>query len=171
MKIKKFNELFDNPDLKAKYEIPYLKGELKGSISGWKSATADRLADKIAYHCPFLIKMKYTQSNNLTSFGFSHDIKFGVNDFAFIYFSIQIREIGNDKFLCHIFARATRKGRELYSRTHESKEVNFDELVKIIDEDGYNILTEFNNWTLDNFDYKGSEHLGPEDKPKNYRKN
>jgi hypothetical protein len=172
MKIKKFNELFDSPDLKYNLEIPYLKGDLKKDIPNWKSATgANPLIDRIGYHCPFILNMDGKSNGNLLSIGFTHDIKFSVNDFAFIYFSIQVRDLGGDKYICQIFARATRKGRELYGRQHESKKMNFEELTRFIDDDGYNILTEFNRWTLDNFDYMGSEHLGPEDKPKNIRKN
>ena len=172
MKIKKFNELFDSSDLKSKFEIPYLKGDLKRDIPNWKNANSEnKFADRIAYHCPFLIKMGYRSDGNLISFGFSHDIKFGVSDFVFIYFSIQIRTVGDETYICHVFARATRKGRELYNRSHESDKMNFEELSNYIEDIGYNTLTEFNSWTLDNFDYSGTNHLGPEDMVKNLRKN
>lgn len=173
MKIKKFNELFDDPELKSNYEIPYLKGQLGREIPKWDDIQKGRniFVEKLGYHCPYINDLGYRQIENITSLGFSKDLKFGGNDMAFVYFDIEIRRLGEDRFICQIRARASRKGRELYSRVHESRQVNFKELVEVVDNDGYDIMIEFNNWTLDNLDYMGSRFLSPEDKPKNIRKN
>lgn len=59
--IKKFNEMFDDEDLKSQFEIPFLKGEMGDEVKKWKKVskpqeieTPDSLHKKIMFRFPIL---------------------------------------------------------------------------------------------------------------------
>lgn len=59
--IKKFNEIFDDEELKAEFEIPYLKGEMGKKALSWqkvaeplKDETPDSFHRKILFRFPIL---------------------------------------------------------------------------------------------------------------------
>jgi hypothetical protein len=61
MNIRKVNELFDDEDLKSRFEIPYIKGDLGDDVMKWKKAsdpiveeTPETLHKKLLFRFPIL---------------------------------------------------------------------------------------------------------------------
>ena len=80
MRYLKTYELFDTEDLKAQFEIPYLKGELDPSeISKWANLKdeLDPELNRIVNDVPWLVELKYRRSGSVISIGFDNHIVYG----------------------------------------------------------------------------------------------
>jgi hypothetical protein len=78
MRIKKINELFDDEDLKSRFEIPYLGGEMNKDVLGWKKIDTseksgfESLISNIRFNYPvinkFHQKLQNIDNNKVLSF-------------------------------------------------------------------------------------------------------
>ncbi len=157
MKIKKFNELFDNSDLKAEFEIPYIDGSLKKNITKWDSIGKGRnlFVEKLTYHCPFLKGMGWQESGNITTFKFDDTL----NDNTFIYYNIDISTKSNDTYFYTLVAKAIRSDNVIYSKRYNSGIIDFENLSKSLNKEAFGVLGDFGKWLNSNLKYNGIRNV------------
>jgi len=143
--IKKLNELFDNEELKAQFEIPYLKGEIP--LDGESMiGRSDRLLASLVNACPYLAELGFRKSGNILSIGFSDTKSFNDKDKLFYYFNIELVEYSDDRYTLNVYAKCIGNGHTVYDESLIKRSMGFIEVCSQINRPVLNILIDFNNW-------------------------
>ena len=157
--LKTINELFDTEDLKSRYEIPYLTGEMSpSSIKKWipvKTPTElglDKLLIRLLENCPFLVELKYRRNGRILELGFSDTINYDPKNQVFYHFSMEIVEYVNGAYGLNVYAKCIGNGKTIYNESMIKRVDNFGDLVNLIKRPTFNMLIEFNNYLSKIFD-------------------
>ncbi len=151
--LKTINELFDDPDVKSKFEIPYLKGDLDPkNISKNIVKDGDNLLGRLSMNCPYIGHLSYKRlSNSLLNIGFQTE----VNLDGIIYFVIEIMEhASTKKYICNSYAKCVIDGKTVYDKKVNKPLMGYNELVSLLNNEVLDMLIDFNNFTNDNYKIK-----------------
>jgi hypothetical protein len=160
--IKKINELFDDSDIKSKYEIPYLQGEFDlNYIVNNKSfiKNGDNLLSKLSINCPYIGKLGFNRlSKNLLNIGFNKNL-----ENVFLYFVIEIVDHDFSKsYLCNCYAKCIKNGESIYDEKISKSLINYNDLVDLMNGKILDILIDFTKFSDKNFNYKGFPYTNRE---------
>lgn len=150
--LKRINELFDDEELKSQFEIPYLKGELVGGGSKWRSLKSDLDPDltRIITDVPWLAELKYRRSGSVLSIGFNDIIIYGKSEdgreeSVYYHFLIEIVRF-RDEYALNVYARCYGNGHQIYSESIIKKSMPYTEMISLLKRPVLNLLIDFNNY-------------------------
>ena len=170
MKYLKIFELFDTEELKTKYEIPYLSGEMSPKAIGkeWQVAKHgthknDQLLNSLLYDNLYLFELLYKRSGRILEFGFSdvEDIK---DDQVFYYFMIEIVESAKDSYILNVYAKTFVNTEQTYFETLSKRGINYDTLSSSIKNEVFDELVKYSNYLKDSFGlnkFSGKKSFNP----------
>ncbi len=160
------NEMFDMDYLKDRMINPYKNGDLLHYFVNDLGDVPDKFVENLSWSCPFIQKMKYTRSSNFISIG---DVKI-LFDNTLIYFSIETNDVS--PFKLEITARTVSNRKVLYEKKFKENNIeNFNKLISLMNDGGYKILMDLNNFTTTEFGESISNHYTFDDNPINIRSN
>jgi hypothetical protein len=153
--LKTINELFDDSDMKSKFEIPYLQGDIDfKNIASNKSLVkdGDNLLGRLSMNCPYIGHLSYKRlSSSLLNIGFQTEINLD----GIIYFVIEIMEhASSKKYLCNSYAKCVIEGKTLYDKKINKSLMGYNELVTLLNNEVLDMLVDFNKFTNDNYKVK-----------------
>jgi len=156
--IKSINEFFDSDELKSELEIPFLQGELS-----FKDMVKDKnffkqkdlLLSKLLMNCPFIGGLKYSRlSSSLIQIGYQHDIVFEGNNIVVFYVIEVMEHASSQTYLCNIYSKCIKNGNKVLFDEKITKQVNYNGLYKLINNEGLDMLIKFTNFSEKEFNYK-----------------
>lgn len=153
--LKKINELFDDENLKSKFEIPFLKGEMSpDKLAKGKDLLKvnDPLLLSLVRACPFLMELGYRRVGKTLSFGFDDTKVYSEEDQVFYYFFIEITEFGEGKYNLISQARCVGNDQVIYNESEKFQSVSIIELYSKIKGPVFRLLVDFDNWLEEMFD-------------------
>lgn len=152
--IKRINELFDSEEIKSKFEVPYLKGEmpLKYYTKSAKLEQEDPLLGYIIQHAPFLVKLYYTRSGNLLTIGFHKHFKSEKSESS-VLFSLEIRENKDKTCIANVYSTVYTDGKIGYKNDINKGVMSHKDLVRFIRGEFLDSLIEICKLTKQEFDW------------------
>lgn len=157
------NEMFDSEELKTKFEVPYLKGNLIKSFDKVLGDVPNKFADRVSRACPFVVGMKYNNTPSMFSLGLTKVLH---NTIMYILIEVMY---GN---ICNIYTSVVKENGILYAKNYSKRDIsNFDSLTKFINDKGYKALVDLNKFTKSELGESVSNHLSFKDNPINIRSN
>lgn len=152
--LKRIDELFDTPELKGMFEVPYMKGEmpLDYYVKNAKMGTSDPLLNNILYTAPFIMPLKYKRSGNLLSLGFDKDFKFNDRD-AYVLFVLEIREVSDKKYLVNLTSKIHKNGSVGYNNSFNKSNLTLSELMVFLRTEFLDAFIEICTLTKSEFDW------------------
>ena len=154
--IKRINELFDTPELKGQFEIPYIKGEipLRDYVKNAKLRQGDSLLGNILSNAPFVMPLQYTRKDNILALGFHKHIKDEKGDSA-ILFSLEIRENRDKTCIANLYSTIYKDGKIGYKNSINKGVMTYNQLMIFIRSEFLDALIEINkiskaefNWSI-----------------------
>lgn len=132
-KIKRLFEFFDDEDLRSKYEIPYLKGEMPDMISKFKDyemSGANHFTDLVLFRYPILDRFHTKQIKNRDGSDLNFFYATSLEEYQGeeYYCSLSLAFYKNKYYVITIF----RKLKDLDQRNFDVAEYSFDTIEKAL---------------------------------------
>jgi len=157
--LKKFNEFFDNEDLKANDEIGFLQGKTreeltqitKDVVSGATNTTTDKsfpsnlksVRDKLLWDIPYLNKMSLRTDNKKTLFLTNPGYEEQNDSYCYITLSVNDDETIVPSIECEIINDSNES---VFKKRSDDKLMEIEELVDLLKGKYFNIVNEWDSY-------------------------